>query len=112
MPCPRQGNEFQEQRRRFEGPSDFRYFKNAQTKLFWRKMKIILHLQCMLKFNTLKSLARSQNVSTFEEREIVNGKKRHKPYNSAWCCTFSKNPLLPLIGGRRRRRPREGHFKA
>ena len=56
MPDPRQGHVFQSKRRRRCGePSDFTYFKSAQTKLFWREMKIIL--QCMLKFNTLKSLA-------------------------------------------------------
>ena len=55
MPDPCQGNVFQQQLRRFGELSDFMYFKCAQTKLFWREMKIIL--QCMLKFNTLKSLA-------------------------------------------------------
>ena len=58
MPDPRQGNVFQQQRRRCEEPSDFRCFKSEQTKLFWCEMKIIL--QCMLKFNTLKSLAMTQ----------------------------------------------------
>ena len=54
---PRQGNVLQ-QCRHCGKPSDFRYFKSAQTKLVWREMKIIL--QCMLTFNTLKSLAMTQ----------------------------------------------------
>ena len=55
---PRQRNVLQCQCRRCGEPSDFRYFKSAQTKLFWSEMKIIL--QCMLTFNTLKSLAMTQ----------------------------------------------------
>ena len=55
MSDPCQGNVFQQQLRRCGELSDFMYFECAQTKLFWREMKIIL--QCMLKFNTLKSLA-------------------------------------------------------
>ena len=55
MSDPCQGNVFQQQLRRCGELSDFMYFECAQTKLFWREMKIIL--QCMLKFNTFKSLA-------------------------------------------------------
>ena len=55
MPDPCEGNVFHQQLRRCGELSDFMYFKCAQTKLFWREMKIIL--QCTLKFNTLKSLA-------------------------------------------------------
>ena len=59
MPDPRQDNVFQsKQSRRCGEPSDFMFFKSAQTKLFWREMNIIL--QCMLKFDTLKSLAMTQ----------------------------------------------------
>ena len=59
MPDPRQGNVSRlKQRGRCGEPNDFMYFKGSQTKLFWREMKIIL--QCMLKFNTLKSLAVTQ----------------------------------------------------
>ena len=55
MPDPRQGNVFQSKQRRRCGGPVIMYFKSAQTKLFWREMKITL--QCMLKFGTLKSLA-------------------------------------------------------
>ena len=49
MPDPHQRKVLQQQRRRCEEPSDVRYFKSAQTKLFWREMKISCNqgLQCM-----------------------------------------------------------------
>ena len=50
MPDPRQGNVFQSKQRRRCGGPVIMYFKSAQTKLFWREMKITL--QCMLKFGT------------------------------------------------------------
>ena len=43
MPDPRQGNVFRsKQRERCGEPSDFMFVKSAQTKSFWREMKIIL----------------------------------------------------------------------
>ena len=68
MPDPHQRKVFQQQRRRCEEPSDIRYFKSAQTKLLWREMKISCNqgLQCMLRLDTLKSLATTQKCQHFK----------------------------------------------
>ena len=70
IPDPRQGNAFQSKQRRRSGePSDFMYFKSAQTKLFWREMKIML--QCLLKFNIVESLAMIQKCWYFQEASNI-----------------------------------------
>ena len=99
MPDPRQGNVFQSKQRRRCGGPVIMYFKSAQTKLFWREMKITL--QCMLKFGTLKSLAITQKCLHFQGAWNIKWLSAHKAYNSAWCSwvlyTSSKNRLRPLM---------------
>ena len=81
--------------RKCEEPSDFRDFKSAQIKLFCREMKIIL--QCMLKFNTLKSRHDTEMLALSRSVTFLMGLAAHKDYNSAWYYTSSYNPLRPLM---------------
>ena len=81
--------------RKCQEPSDFRDFKCAQTNSFWREMKIIL--QCMLKFNTLKSRHDTEMLALLRSVTFLMGLAAHKDCNSAWYYTSSKNPLSPLM---------------
>ena len=81
--------------RKYEEPSGLMDFKSAQTNLFWREMKIIL--QCMLKFNTLKSRHDPEMLALSRSVTFLMGLAAHKDYNSTWYYNSSKNPLRPLM---------------